>query len=96
MSPQAQDPRWVAFADLDPPVDCAVNSANDTGAMLGRAVLVTNNLNATNACGNMANIWLAVPLRSARSDTGWLAFDDGDRPIRSLTHWLDPFQEKKQ
>lgn len=95
MSPQAQDPRWVSFADRDPPVDRATNSAIDSSAMLGRIVIVTNNLNATNACGNMANIWFAVPQRSRRSETGWLAFDDGDRPIRNLTHWLDPFEVAK-
>lgn len=92
MSPQAQDPRWVAFSDREPPHDRAVNGL-DPNAMIPRTVLVTNNLRATCATGRMSNLWFAMPIKctDSESDTGWVAFDEGDRKIMHLTHWLDPF-----
>lgn len=95
MSPQAQDPRWVAFTDREPPVDRAVNGM-DPNAMIPRTVLVTNNLHATCATGRMSHLWFAMPIKSNDSDTGWVAFDEGDLKIRNLTHWLDPFEETKK
>lgn len=93
MSPQAQDPRWVAFADREPPEDRAVNGLNPN-AMITRTVLVTNNLHATCATGCMSHLWFAMPIKSRTpARTGqWVAFDEGDLLIQNLTHWLDPFE----
>jgi hypothetical protein len=91
MSPQARDPRWVAFADREPPKDRAVNGI-DPNAMIPRTVLVTNNLHAADATGRMSHVWFAMP---HKGHDGWVAFDGGDTKIRHLTHWLDPFEEKQ-
>lgn len=40
--------------------------------------------------GRMSHVWLATPIQSAPGE-GIVAFDDGDRLIEGLTHWLDPF-----
>jgi hypothetical protein len=48
--------------------------------------LVTNNLSARDAHGQMSHIWIGHPIWS--TDGMWVTFDDADRKIRALTHWM--------
>lgn len=73
-------PRWIAFADALPPLQC--NGRGDTDR---RKVLVTNNIDARDSYGDPSHVWLGRP-RHDEND-GWYVFDGG----RYLTHWADPF-----
>lgn len=56
-----------------------------------RRLLVTNNINARDAFGRMSHVWLVrmihEPSETDHEHEGWIAFDDSDRIIESLTHW---------
>lgn len=53
---------------------------------LKRQLLVTNNLMARNAHGEMSNLWLVNSAHKANNGH-WMAFDDAGRRIEMLTHW---------
>jgi len=53
-------------------------------------IIVTNNLNALNAYGEMSHVWLTdfCTISSHGSFKGHrMAYDNGDRPVYFLTHW---------
>lgn len=77
---------WIAFADRFPPQDAALD---DPSVTTTRKVLVTNNLTARDRMGRMSHVWLAFPVGAVDDHDGVVAYDDGDRKIRNLTHWLD-------
>lgn len=52
----------------------------------GRKLLVTNNLEARDAYGEMSHLWL-VNLLQHDDELGFLAYTDGDTRIENLTHW---------
>jgi hypothetical protein len=56
-----------------------------------RRLLVTNNINAEDAFGQMSHVWLVrmihEPSDTDHENKGWIAFDDYDGIIESLTHW---------
>lgn len=81
-------PRWIAFAERWP---VQVEALDDQNIKTTPKVLVTNNLKARNRMGQMCHVWLASPMMSsAPEQTGdVIAFDEGDRIIHCLTHWLE-------
>lgn len=60
-------------------------------------VLVTNNIAAKTAHGDMAHVWILWPQYCEKDsefngiNTGyageWIGFDGADRRIRGITHW---------
>lgn len=48
-------------------------------------VLVTNNIKARDAHGQMSHVWIGFPIYSARE---WIIFDDADRKVYGLSHWM--------
>lgn len=50
-------------------------------------LIVTNNINAKNAHGEMSNVWLTSFLTESKRHNCLVAFDDADRCILGLTHW---------
>lgn len=81
-------PRWIAFAERWPD---QVAALDDKNIKTVPRVLVTNNLAARNRMGQMSHVWLASPMMSsAPEQTGnVIAFDEGDRCLHDLTHWLE-------
>lgn len=77
--------KWIAFADQAPPTAAALD---DPSVVTTNRVLVTNNLNAKDRMGRMSHVWFAAPIRGK---DGWCTFDEADRKIIGLTHWMDPF-----
>lgn len=79
---------WVAFSERWPEKVCA---SDNPEIKCFPKVLVTNNLAARDRMGQMSHIWLAVPFEASNPHlTGAVvAFDEGDRRIENLTHWLD-------
>ena len=81
-------PRWIAFAERWPAVNAALD---DKSVKTTPRVLVTNNLEARDRMGRMSHIWLAAPFKP--SDTKRhgcvVGFDESDRMIQELTHWLE-------
>lgn len=53
----------------------------------GRSKLVTNNLYALDAHGDMNHIWIGRPQPSNRYPGTFICFDDADKWVISLTHW---------
>ena len=61
-------------------------------------VLVTNNMAAKSRFGEMSHIWILFPFQCESDyefggvNTGyageWIGFDDADRRIRNITHWM--------
>ena len=49
-------------------------------------LIVTNNLNAKNAHGEMANVWMTTFI-TENKDNGFLTYDDAGRAITNLSHW---------
>jgi hypothetical protein len=49
-------------------------------------IIVTNNINATNAHGEKSHVWLTSFLQHNKED-GYLTFDAADRKIVGITHW---------
>lgn len=82
---------WISFADQEPPQSAALD---DPSVTTPDRVLVTNNINARDRMGRMSHLWLASPHKtdSADSFTGWVAYDEADRCIQNLTHWLPVFK----
>jgi len=81
-------PTWVAFEERWP----AENEApDDPSVKTVPAVLVTNNLKARNRMGQMSHVWYAAPIRASKPNvTGpVVAFDEADRQIQGITHWLE-------
>lgn len=79
---------WVAFSERWP----AENSAlDDPSVKTTPRVLVTNNLEARDRMGRMSHVWYAAPMKSSKPDVNGpvIAFDEGDRKIQGLTHWLE-------
>ncbi len=51
-------------------------------------IIVTNNINAKNAHGEMSHVWLTNYWTEAElSRNGTVTFDENDRKIMNLTHW---------
>ena len=51
-------------------------------------IIVTNNIDATNAFGEMSHVWMVNFYQlSTNRNHGFVAFDEGDRKIIGLTHW---------
>ena len=51
-------------------------------------IIVTNNINATNAHGEMSHVWLTQFLQKSKDvNIGYVTFDAADRKIERLTHW---------
>lgn len=68
---------WTAFKEEIPNLD--------------KKYLLTNNLEAKGARGQMSHVWLAYPmLNTGPAFHGeWIAFDNCDHKISCLTHWLE-------
>jgi hypothetical protein len=49
-------------------------------------IIVTNNIDAKNAYGEMSHVWLTT-WWSWTKDRGILIFDEGDKPVLHITHW---------
>ncbi|WP_143492549.1 hypothetical protein [Pseudomonas chlororaphis] len=81
-------PRWIAFTERWPD---QVAALDDQNIRVTPKVLVTNNLKARNRMGEMSHVWLASPFKSSAPEkTGdVVAFDEGDRTLHCLTHWLE-------
>lgn len=52
-------------------------------------ILVTNNINARNAYGEMSHVWL-VSMIHKEMDGSFSAFDDADRQIHDITYYRLP------
>lgn len=52
----------------------------------GRNVLVTNNINALDAHGDMSHIWIGFVTHAI--DGTYVSFDDGDNEVFNITHWM--------
>lgn len=78
---------WVSFADRLPP---DLPATDDPSVMVSPRVFVTNNIDAKNRVGRMSHVWYVHPIKDDATGE-WVAFDEGDRKIHSLTHWFDPF-----
>jgi len=59
--------------------------------------LVTNNIKARDAFGNMSHVWIGHPQRSFGPTDSfphippkgtWMIFTDCDRIVEGLTHWM--------
>lgn len=66
-------PYWRSLADDPPPH--------------AKRCLLTNNIKALDAHGLMSHIWIGFPIMSSEHGY-WVTFDEGDRKIHSLTHWM--------
>jgi hypothetical protein len=53
-------------------------------------VLLTNNLHARNAHGQMSHVWIGTPIETddPLSFTGVMTFSDGDRRVHNISHWM--------
>lgn len=51
-----------------------------------RHIIVTNNINATNAFGEMSHVWMTTFLQKSDVE-GFITFDAADRKIIGITHW---------
>ena len=49
-------------------------------------IIVTNNIEAKNAHGEMSHVWMTSFLQHNKDD-GFLTFDAADRRIVGITHW---------
>lgn len=58
---------------------------------LDRRVLVTNNINARDAHGQMSHVWIGFIIKSAEPEKygKFVAFDEADRKILDLTHYCE-------
>lgn len=83
---------WLSITEHEPPRSAALD---ESSVCTTDRVLVTNNINSRDRMGRMSHVWLAAPLKSAESDTGWVAYDEADRKITNITHWMDPFADLK-
>ena len=81
-------PTWIAFTERWPAENAALD---DPSVKTTPAVLVTNNLKARDRMGRMSHVWYAAPIKSSTpNETGpVVAFDESDRMIQCLTHWLE-------
>ena len=51
-------------------------------------LIVTNNINAVDAHGEMSHVWLTTfYTKGSREGEGLVTFDEGNRKIIGLTHW---------
>jgi len=51
-------------------------------------IIVTNNINAQNAIGEMSHVWLTnFYTKSSSPNDGIVTYDEGGRKIIGLTHW---------
>lgn len=52
-------------------------------------VIVTNNINCTNAHGEMSHVWMTTFLQKSSDfkQNGYITFDAADRQIYNITHW---------
>jgi len=50
-------------------------------------LIVTNNISATNAHGEMSHVWLTTFWCESEKYDCITTFDEGDRQILGLTHW---------
>ncbi len=51
-------------------------------------IIVTNNLEAKNAHGEMSHVWLTTfYTKGSKDHEGIVTFDSGDIKIINLTHW---------
>ena len=59
---------------------------------ISRTVLVTNNLKARDAKGNMSHVWVVtIIIESSEPDKygKFTAFDEADRRLMDLTHYCE-------
>ncbi len=54
-----------------------------------RWIIVTNNIDAKDAFGQMSHVWLTTFFTKS-SQFGLVTFDAADRKIINLTHWKYP------
>ena len=54
-------------------------------------VLVTNNINARDAKGQMSHVWIGIIIKSSTPDRygKFMTFADGEMPICDLTHYCE-------
>ena len=66
------------------------NDIKETPPPEGRKCIVTNNLRATDAHGQMSHIWILRPIFSTELESKghWVGFDDADRKILDISHWM--------
>lgn len=51
-------------------------------------IVVTNNINAKNAHGEMSHVWMTTfYTEGSKKGEGLVMFDDFDRKVINLTHW---------
>lgn len=58
---------------------------------LPHRVLVTNNLNARDAQGQMSHVWIGTIIKSAEPKIygKFVTFDEADRKILDITHYCE-------
>lgn len=61
-------------------------SLQDEKPKAKKYIVVTNNIDAKNAHGEMSHVWMTNFLQHNMYD-GYLIFDDADRCIIGITHW---------
>lgn len=55
---------------------------------VNKHLIVTNNLDAKNAHGEMSHVWLTqFVTKGSRDHEGIVTFDAADRKVICLTHW---------
>ena len=50
-------------------------------------LIVTNNINATDAHGEMSHVWLTTFWKRSEKEGCIVSFDEADRMLLGLTHW---------
>ena len=65
-------------------------SFKDSQPKKNKHLIVTNNIKAKNAHGEMSHVWLTTFWCEASSESpneGIVSFDDADRRLLNLSHW---------
>lgn len=63
-------------------------SFSDSLPEKNKYIIVTNNIHAKNAHGEMSHVWLTIFYRkSDQPGHGIVTFDEADRKILRLSHW---------
>jgi len=60
----------------------------DKAPEINKHIIVTNNIDAENAHGEMSHVWLTnIWFKGSKDYEGIVTFDAADRKIIGLTHW---------
>jgi len=67
-------------------------SFDDSEPIKNKWIIVTNNINAKNAYGEMSHVWLTTFWTHSpeTQDFGIVSYDEAGRKIIGITHWKYP------